>query len=330
MTGPDLNRHDPLTAEERELAKLLGGRLDKAPPPAVDAAVLAAARAAVLDERGRYDAAPSAPSDAHTPRLQHRRPRWPAVFGVAASVVFAVGLAWQLRPEPPQAPARVEAAPAQASAAADSSAPAARPAQADEAADVSAAMQADERPTAEPAAPAETPRQERRAPEPAVAPEPAPVPPPVVAKPAPRERVVPPAPPLPAPSAAPAPAPARADAYAAAPAAAMEADAAEPRAADVESSPSRTARSLRAAPANTQANNPQALTQRKQAASLSAEAVQDAVLADAQLTRRQWLQKIRHRRDAGDVDVARASLERYLFQYPETRLPRDLQPLLAD
>lgn len=330
MTGPDLNRHDPLTAEERELAKLLGGRLDKAPPPAVDAAVLAAARAAVLDDRGRYDAAPSAPSDAPPPRLQHRRPRWPAVFGVAASVVFAVGLAWQLRPEPPQAPARVEAAPAPASAAADSSAPAARSAQADEAADVSAAMQADERPAAEPAAPAEAPRQARRAPEPAVAPEPAPVPPPVVAEPAPRERAVPPALPLSAPSAAPAPAPARADAYAAAPAAAMETDAAEPLAADAESSSSRTARSLRAAPANAQANNPQAFAQRKQAASLSAEAVQDAVLADAQLTRRQWLQKIRHRRDAGDVDVARASLERYLFQYPETRLPRDLQPLLAD
>ena len=34
--------------------------------------------------------------------------------------------------------------------------------------------------------------------------------------------------------------------------------------------------------------------------------------------------------DAGDVDMARASLERYLAQYPETRLPRDLQPLLAD
>ncbi len=332
MTGPDLNRHDPLTAEERELAKLLGGRLDKAPPPAVDAAVLAAARAAVLDERGGYDAAPSAAPDVHTSRLQHRRPRWPAVFGVAASVVFAVGLAWQLRPEPPQAPARVEAAPAPAPAAADSSAPAARPAQADEA----AAMQADERPATESAAPAEAPRQARRAPEPALAPEPAPAPPPVVAKPAPRERAVPPGAPLPAPSAAPAaaparaPAPARADAYAAAPAAAMEADAAEPRAADAESSPSRTARSLRAAPANTQANNPQAFSQRKQAASLSAEAVQDAVLADAQLTRRQWLQKIRHRRDAGDVDVARASLERYLFQYPETRLPRDLQPLLAD
>lgn len=329
MTGPDLNRHDPLTAEERELAKLLGGRLDKAPPPAVDAAVLAAARAAVLDG-GSQDAAPPAAPDTPTPRLQHRRPRWPAVFGVAASVVFAVGLAWQLRPEPPQAPARIEAAPAPASAATDSTAPPARRAQSDEAADVSAAMQADQRPAAEPAARAEAPRQARRPPEPSLVAEPAPVSPPVDAKPAPRERAAAPAPPLPAPSAVPAPAPsaARADAFAAAPAEAMEADATTSRTADVESS-SRTARSLRAAPATGQPN-PSASAQRTQGAPLSAEAVQNAVLADAQLTRRQWLRRIRQRRDAGDVDVARASLERYLFQYPETRLPRDLQPLLAD
>lgn len=62
----------------------------------------------------------------------------------------------------------------------------------------------------------------------------------------------------------------------------------------------------------------------------SAASVQREVEADARLTRRKWLQRIRQRRDAGDVDLARASLERYLAQYPETRLPRDLQPLLAD
>ncbi len=50
--------------------------------------------------------------------------------------------------------------------------------------------------------------------------------------------------------------------------------------------------------------------------------------ADAQLTRRQWLQKIRERRDAGSTDLARASLERYLRTYPETRLPNDLRTLL--
>lgn len=69
---------------------------------------------------------------------------------------------------------------------------------------------------------------------------------------------------------------------------------------------------------------------RSAAGELSAQAVQSEITADAQLPRRQWLQKIRHRRDAGQVDLARASLERYLQQYPEARLPRDLRPLLDD
>jgi hypothetical protein len=63
---------------------------------------------------------------------------------------------------------------------------------------------------------------------------------------------------------------------------------------------------------------------------LSADAVQAEVDADAQLPRRQWLQKIRARRDDGQRDLARASLERYMQQYPEARLPRDLRPLLDD
>ncbi|KAG1242289.1 hypothetical protein G6F68_016262 [Rhizopus microsporus] len=65
-------------------------------------------------------------------------------------------------------------------------------------------------------------------------------------------------------------------------------------------------------------------------ASLSADAVQAEVGADARLPRRQWLEKIRDRRDAGQRDLARASLERYIEQYPESRLPRDLRPLLDD
>ncbi|HEL7631918.1 TPA: hypothetical protein UL921_003784, partial [Stenotrophomonas maltophilia] len=65
-------------------------------------------------------------------------------------------------------------------------------------------------------------------------------------------------------------------------------------------------------------------------AALSATAVQAEVAADAQLPRRQWLQKIRERRDEGQRDIARASLERYVQQYPESRLPRDLRPLLDD
>ncbi|HIE5098500.1 TPA: hypothetical protein ACXNC8_004585, partial [Stenotrophomonas maltophilia] len=65
-------------------------------------------------------------------------------------------------------------------------------------------------------------------------------------------------------------------------------------------------------------------------AGLSADAVQAEVSADARLPRRQWLEKIRERRDQGQRDLARASLERYIQQYPESRLPRDLRPLLDD
>jgi hypothetical protein len=59
-------------------------------------------------------------------------------------------------------------------------------------------------------------------------------------------------------------------------------------------------------------------------------ALHQAVAADAGLPRKQWLKRIRERRDAGDVDTARASLERYLQQYPEVRIPRDLRQLLEN
>lgn len=52
--------------------------------------------------------------------------------------------------------------------------------------------------------------------------------------------------------------------------------------------------------------------------------------ADAQLPRRQWLERIRARRAEGDLDSARASLERFVQTYPEARIPRDLRPLLGN
>src|SRR5690606_16183150 len=76
-----IHPNDPLSAEERALADQLArsapGRL---PPPAVDAAILHAAHAA------------------NRPRATSRRPRWPAVAGIAATLVLAIGVAWQLRP----------------------------------------------------------------------------------------------------------------------------------------------------------------------------------------------------------------------------------------
>jgi len=61
---------------------------------------------------------------------------------------------------------------------------------------------------------------------------------------------------------------------------------------------------------------------------ITAAAVAKAVEADATLGRRQWLGVIRARRDAGDIALARASLERFVQVHPGTRLPDDLRALL--
>lgn len=48
---------------------------------------------------------------------------------------------------------------------------------------------------------------------------------------------------------------------------------------------------------------------------------------DARLPPPQWLQRIRERRDAGDLDGARASLARFRQDHPRERVPRDLRKL---
>lgn len=79
--------HEPLTPEERALAQSLS-RLGPhgGPSPGLDARILAAARAAVQD-------APAPGGQVPPPRR-----RWPLGLGVAASVLLAAGVAWQLRP----------------------------------------------------------------------------------------------------------------------------------------------------------------------------------------------------------------------------------------
>lgn len=249
-----MNHRDPFTPEERELAGLLEGRVDVAPSSEADAAILAAARAALQGETTESrQAAHARATDA--PRRHRRRARWPALLGVAASVVVAVGLAWQLRPGPPTpfAAVKQETVPV--------------PARQNGPGDAATV------PTPSPAAaPAAADEPVRR----------------------------------PAPAAAPASAPASSAARGPAPTAAAD----EPHAI-MTAPPERALRQAVPAP-------------------LSAEDVAAAVQADATLSRRQWLQRIRSRRDAGDIDVARASLERYLLQYPGTRVPRDLQALLTE
>lgn len=90
MTSRD---HEPLTPEERDLARRLA-RVDggAAPSPALDARILAAARAG-------HNATPS-PVVREMPVRRRRRFAWTAGLGVAASVMLAVGIAWQLRPQP--------------------------------------------------------------------------------------------------------------------------------------------------------------------------------------------------------------------------------------
>jgi hypothetical protein len=89
-SGHHGNHDDALTPEERALADRrarLGPQGE--PSPALDARILAAARAAT--------SAPVATATAHrSPRRRQRR--WPVAFGAAATLVIVGGLAWQLRP----------------------------------------------------------------------------------------------------------------------------------------------------------------------------------------------------------------------------------------
>jgi hypothetical protein len=113
-------RIDPLSQEERELAERLG-RLGgpREPAPALDAAILAAARAAVAEDSApaTLAAAPPAAADASadaksdpaldpvaapaptvTPfRPRRTVPRWPLGLSVAASLVLAAGIGWKLQ-----------------------------------------------------------------------------------------------------------------------------------------------------------------------------------------------------------------------------------------
>ncbi|WP_256774005.1 MULTISPECIES: hypothetical protein [unclassified Stenotrophomonas] len=315
-----MNRSAPLTPEERALARLLGRPAPTAPSSALDEAVLAAARASLHTAPVAQSVpVPEAAAPARSvPRAARRRSRLPAALGLAASVVFAVGIAWQLKPDAPQpapspAPsAAVEALPTPAAA------PQASEARHDQApmaaADVAEVATA---PVAKPSTPPPAPpRADTREP--------------LVTRPAPAPIVAAPMPPPAAPVAAPSPSQAYAMDAVAAPAPALEkitttGSRARQQATDIQSAP------MAAEPARSAAGAPGVMRRAAPAAvsgTLSDSAVNAAVDADATLPRKQWLQRIRERRDNGDVDTARASLERYLQHYPETRVPRDVRQLL--
>jgi hypothetical protein len=79
--------HEPLTPEERALAQSLSRLGPHGGPSAdLDARILGAARAAVQSTPSQNVAVPPV------------RRRWPLGMGVAASLLLAAGIAWQLRP----------------------------------------------------------------------------------------------------------------------------------------------------------------------------------------------------------------------------------------
>lgn len=335
-----MSRHDPLTPEERALAALIGPAEPSAPSAAVDAAVLAAARAALAADskdsaadpnplqpatsglpRNARHALPDAGSTTH--RRLRRRSRWPALTGIAASVVFAVGVAWQLQPEGPQIPDLA----AQASAV-EQAAPAPAPPHTETTAAEPLPAQADSTAAAVPSAAASAPRRERAAP-------PAPVAVPRAEPVQDAGRAMAPPTPAPAPSLMADDPAAGQDRTRAAHVDAIrqEGAAADERAsneASLEKSTPMARRALSPAPASA----PRLMRAPPEAAAVQEDAApvpQDLaalVQDDARLPRRQWLLKIRQRRDAGEFDAARASLERYLQDYPGTPLPADLRALL--
>lgn len=338
-----MNRpYEPLTDEERQLAS----RLEKlgphgGPSPALDARILAAAHSAVA-------AAPVA----------RRKPRWPVAFGLAASAVLAVGVAWQLRPLQEdaferQAPAAVSSVPTSADMAEEQEALSAT--EADITASEAAAP-AIETPEAVPA-PAvmpppptasradkaraqskavrkvpSTPARKEAAPPPALESSPATDAYSPPSPPAPPAATPPPPPPPPPPVAAPAPQAAPvADAE---PAMKFTAEPEEVTVTGARAMANRESSAARAeavgrARAEQQARR--APDVRNLAGAVPA-AISDVdsipVTLDATLPIEEWLQRIRLRRDSGALQDARDSLRSFVEAHPKHPLPDDLRPLL--
>ncbi|MFC3552452.1 hypothetical protein ACFOLC_15720 [Lysobacter cavernae] len=309
--------HEPLTPEERALADRLaqlgphGG-----PSPALDARILAAAHAAV----------------AQPP--QHRR--WWALTGVPASLVtgagmaaalaLVVGVVWQLRPSTPplQAPREKSADMGYISAEViERPRPTAPPPPLQTAPAPAPALRAPSpaQPRAKPAAPPST-RQAVVAPAAEAARDA------VAAEPALDEAVIDaPAPAAPAgyskrsaaTAASAPPSPPAPVAAEAASAVMASPPAAEPAADTTAMAHRETRAAAEAAPA---LDRIEVTGSRIRASDLP---VQD----DTRLAPTDWLERIRARRDAGELDEARASLVLFRRAHPHTRLPDDLRPLLV-
>lgn len=338
-TRPD--QHEPLDAEERDLAARLGrvGPFD-GPSPALDARILAAAHAAAPSRKPR----------------RHGRLAWlglpPALVtgvGVAAAAVLALGLVWQLRPQyggiatrpeagadeeviimaeplgaarapvanPPPLPdqpatpapaaragSNVASAASGAAAPAHANAASAKPAPAADEAGMLAAQ----------AASSEAKREADAAASAAVA----------------DNGFVP----EPAAQAAPAPARKSHATYTTAARATAERREQARAAAAAPAAPVAPAAPPAPAPAEPPAEAEAAALDRIEVTGsrirqTDVDWSQVPVSEDTHLPAAEWLARIRDRRDADDLDHARASLRLFRRDYPRTRLPDDLRALLA-
>lgn len=297
MTLPD---PPSLTPEERDLAQRLAqSGPPSEPSPAVDARILAAARVA---------AASTPPAARSARQLPHRR--WPVALGLAASLVLAVGIAWQLRPLPETRTILSSEAPAASPAGSVATPAPVEPMPEARSRALVDSGTADPAPAAKTREPASTPRKSTRIETRKIAGEPAE---PAIVFDMPAQ-----------PSAAKTAAPVADDA---APQA-FESTAPSRRAAPTSPPP---------APAATQAQSAANEAARAamagaatDAGSLHEDEPADDVppaTADSPAVRDAWLQRIRGLVDDGDVAAARASLHEFVRRYPEFTLPEDLRAL---
>lgn len=295
MTTPNSNSRlpEPLTPEERQLAARLAQLGPHGtPPPALDARIIAAARA-VADG----DARP-------------RQGRWPALLGLAATLALAIGVTWQMQPGG-EAASRDEAPRGRMSAVAtdavaDSTEPAGKqePRLADDAAQRDeqtktvpmrigpAAVEPDQTPAA--VGPAKAAVSAISAPPP-----PLPKPPPPAAPPAPPRSP---------------------------PATEQAVDAAPPAQAERETMTRRMPKSHAESSAASAPMDP-AMPAASAPAVAGGDLAAVPVARDRELALADWLDRIRLRRDAGDLAGARESLRLLRHAYPRAVLPDDLGEL---
>lgn len=346
-----MNRHppEPLTQEERELAQLIARVSPHGEPAtALDAKILAAAHAAVAGKPQRT-----------------RKPRWPVAMGLAASVIFAVGIAWQLRPVQPAAPLASEAPASvaaematqpEAESAAEPVMDAAPPLHVDAVAQDSAA--ADVPMPAPPPPPAAKPLPQRSVSMPPprrAAHIPSPEAPPVPRQAPVDDRhhslnaVPPPAPPAPV-MAAPAPATEAPQAFVSGPrdgasveglsaneaagysAARMAAAKQSAAHGEMKASTPLREQERSAQDRNPQERNPQdrATLDRIEVTGsrLQRTDLQVPVSDDARLPVDEWLERVRTRYGLGDAEAAKRSLLLFVREHPREAVPGDLEPLL--